>query len=199
MRTYIALAGGIDVPEVLGSRATYLTAELGGFEGRALRSGDRLHVGATPEGARENQFEPDARRCSTAGRLRLRISLGPQEFAFTEECVERLPDLRFTVSNDSNRMGVRLDGPILEHREGMKEIVSDANPHGTIQVPPGGHPIVMGADQGITGGYPKIGTVVAPDLARLAQALPGAEVGLDVVSLEEAREITLADLARRRA
>ena len=112
--------------------------------------------------------------------------------------MERLSDLRFTVSNDSNRMGVRLDGPVLEHREGMKEIVSDANPHGTIQVPPGGHPIVMGADQGITGGYPKIGSVVAPDLARLAQALPGAEVGLDVVPLEEAREIALADLVRLR-
>lgn len=199
MRTYVTLAGGIDVPEVLGSRATYLTAELGGFEGRALRSGDRLHVGPTPQGALENRFEPDARRAPSAGPLRLRISLGPQEFAFTGECVDRLSELRFTVSNDSNRMGVRLDGPILEHREGMKEIVSDANPHGTIQVPPGGHPIVMGADQGITGGYPKIGTVVAPDLARLAQALPGAEVGLDVVSLEEAREITLADVARRRA
>ena len=199
MRAYLALAGGIDVPEVLGSRATYLTAALGGFEGRALRSGDRLQVGPTPAEAREHRFEPEARQSAATGPLRLRISLGPQEFAFTEACLETLPDLRFTVSNDSNRMGVRLDGPVLEHREGMKEIVSDANPHGTIQVPPGGHPIVMGADQGITGGYPKIGNVVAPDLARLAQALPGAEVGLDVVSLEEARAITLADLNRRRA
>lgn len=198
MRTYLAAAGGIAVPEVLGSRATYLTAALGGFEGRALRSGDRLHVGATPPEARENRFEPEARRAAETGPLRLRISLGPQEFAFTDRCLETLSDLRFTVSNDSNRMGVRLDGPILEHREGMKEIVSDANPHGTIQVPPGGHPIVMGADQGITGGYPKIGSVVAPDLARLAQALPGAEVGLDVVPLEEAREIALTDLVRQR-
>ena len=69
---------------------------------------------------------------------------------------------------------------------------------GRSRCPPAATPIVMGADQGITGGYPKIGTVVAPDLARLAQALPGAEVGLEVVPLEEAREITLADLARRR-
>ena len=198
MRAYLAFAGGLDVPEVLGSRSTYLTAAFGGFEGRALRSGDRLHLGAAPDGARENRFEPDARRVTETGPLRLRVSLGPQEDCFTEDCVRRLSELSFTVSNDSNRMGVRLDGPILEHREGMKEIVSDANPHGTIQVPPGGHPIVMGADQGITGGYPKIGCVVAPDLARLAQALPGAEVGLDVISLDEARETTLADLARRR-
>ena len=199
MRAYLAFAGGVDVPEVLGSRSTYLTAAFGGFEGRALRSGDRLHLGASPEGARENRFEPDARRPAEAGPLRLRISLGPQEDCFTEDCVRRLSERSFTVSNDSNRMGVRLDGPILEHREGMKEIVSDANPHGTIQVPPGGHPIVMGADQGITGGYPKIGSVVAPDLARLAQALPGAEVGLDVVTLDEAREIALADLGRLRS
>ena len=197
MRAYLAFAGGIAVSEVLGSRATYLTAKLGGFEGRALRSGDRLHLGPAAAGARENCFEPEARRAAETGPLRLRISLGPQEFCFTDRCLEALSDLRFSVSNDSNRMGVRLEGPILEHRLGMREIVSDANPHGTIQVPPGGHPIVMGADQGITGGYPKIGSVVAPDLARLAQALPGTEVGLDVVSLEQAREIALADLARR--
>lgn len=197
MRAYLAFAGGLDVPEILGSRSTYLTAAFGGFEGRGLRSGDRLHLGAAPEGARENRFEPDARRPAESGPLRLRLSLGPQEDCFTEDSLRRLSEFRFTVSNDSNRMGVRLHGPILEHREGMKEIVSDANPHGTIQVPPGGHPIVMGADQGITGGYPKIGSVVAPDLARLAQALPGSEVGLDVVSLAEAREIALADLARR--
>ena len=198
LRAYLAFAGGIEVPEVLGSRATYLTAGFGGFEGRELRSGDRLHVGPAPADARENRYEPEARRSAETGPLRLRISLGPQEHCFTDACLNTLSELRFTVSNDSNRMGVRLDGPILEHREGMKEIVSDANAHGTIQVPPGGHPIVMGADQGTTGGYPKIGTVVAPDLARLAQALPGAEVRLDIVPLEKARQLALGDLIRLR-
>ena len=84
MRAYLAFAGGIEVPEVLGSRATYLTAALGGFEGRALRPGDRLHVGAAPAGARENRYEPGARRTAETGPLRLRISLGPQEDCFTE-------------------------------------------------------------------------------------------------------------------
>ena len=112
MRAYLAFAGGVDVPQVLGSRATYLTAELGGLEGRALRSGDRLYLGPVPEGARENRFEPEARRSAATGPLRLRISLGPQEFCFTDRCLETLAGLRFTVSNDSNRMGVRLDGPI---------------------------------------------------------------------------------------
>ncbi len=196
MRAYVAFAGGIDVPEVLGSRSTYLTAEFGGFAGRAFRPGDRIPVGRPFPGARENRFEPAARRAAAPGPLRLRISLGPQEDCFTAACLKRLPELAFTVSNDSNRMGTRLDGPLLQHRPGMKEIVSDANPHGAVQVPPSGHPIVMGADQGTTGGYPKIGSVVAPDRARLAQALPGAAVALDVVSLPEAREIALADAAR---
>ncbi len=195
MRAYLAFAGGIDVPEVLGSRATYLTAGFGGFRGRALRDGDRLHLGPAPEDARESRFEPLARR-APSGDLRLRVSLGPQADCFTGACIERLPELAFTVSNDSNRMGTRLDGPVLAHRPGKKEIVSDANPPGAIQVPPAGRPIVMGADQGTTGGYPKIGCVAAPDLARLAQALPGTRVGFDVVSLAEAREITLADASR---
>ena len=198
MRACLAVAGGVEVPKVLGSRATYLTAGFGGFEGRALRAGDRLHLGEPSAGARENRFAPEARRPAEAGTLRLRLSLGPQEDCFTEECLRTLGEQRFTVSNDSNRMGVRLDGPTLAHRPGQKEIVSDANPHGTIQVPPSGRPIVMGADQGTTGGYPKIGSVVAPDLARLAHALPGTGVRLEIVSLEEARDLTLADLARLR-
>lgn len=198
MRAYLALAGGIEVPAVLGSRATYLTAGFGGLEGRALRAGDRLHAGKPGPDARENRYFPEARRPAAPGTLRLRLSLGPQEDCFSEDCLRTLGEQRWTVSNKSDRMGVRLDGPTLAHREGRKEIVSDANPHGAIQVPPGGHPIVMGADQGTTGGYPKIGAVVAPDLARLAQALPGTVVRLEVVPLAEARAITLADLACRR-
>ncbi len=196
MRTYLAVAGGIRVPAVLGSRATYLIAGFGGFEGRALRAGDRLSTGEVPAAARENRYLPEARRPPETGTLRLRLSLGPQQDCFTGECLRTLGEQRFSVSNDSNRMGIRLDGPTLTHRRGRQEIVSDANPRGAIQVPPAGRPIVMGADQGTTGGYPKIGSVVTPDLARLAQALPGTSVRLEVVSLEAARAITLAERSR---
>ncbi len=192
MRAYVAFAGGIDVPETLGSRSTYLTAGFGGFLGRALRPGDRVPLGRPSPAARQNRFEPAALRPPPSGPLRLRISLGPQEDCFPAAALKRLPEMVFTVSNDSNRMGTRLDGPVLRHRPGMQEIVSDANPPGAVQVPPDGRPIVMGADQGTTGGYPKLGAVVAPDRARLAQALPGAEVALEIVSLEKAREIALA-------
>ena len=196
MRAYLAFAGGIAVPRVLGSRSTYLTAGFGGFRGRALRSGDILPLGRPTAAARESRYLREARRDPDAGGLRLRLSLGPQEHCFTRRCLSGLESRRWRISNDSNRMGVRLDGPLLEHRPGRKEIVSDANPSGTVQVPPGGHPIVMGADQGTTGGYPKIGSVVGPDLARLAQAAPGTEVRFEVIPLAEARRVTLSEAAR---
>ncbi len=197
LRACLALAGGIEAPPVLGSRSTYLTAGFGGLEGRPLRAGDRLATGPTPPAAREGRYCPRARRPPFRGALPLRLSLGPQHDCFSGECRRTLGERRFTVSNDSNRMGVRLDGPPLDHRPGREEIVSDANPPGTVQVPPGGRPIVMGADQGTTGGYPKLGSVVAPDLARLAQALPGAEVRFEIVSPAAAREITLAERRQR--
>lgn len=191
-RAYLAVAGGILVPPVLGSASTYRTSGFGGVEGRALGTGDRLYAGEPGPEARENRYDPEARRAAS-GSVTLRLSLGPQEDCFTDDCLASLEDLEWAVSNDSDRMGVRLRGPLLAHRPGRKEIVSDANPPGAVQVPPSGLPIVMGADQGTTGGYPKIGCVVAPDLARLAQALPGSSVRFRIVSPTEAREITLSE------
>ncbi len=196
LRAYLAVAGGIAVPEVMGSRSTYQLAGFGGLEGRSLRRGDLLHVGPGSPGAREHRFLPEAVRPPQRGTLRLRISLGPQDDCFTPDCLEELPDLRFKVSGDSNRMGVRLEGPALTHVPGRNEIVSDASPPGAVQVPASGRPIVMGPEHGATGGYPKLGVVTAPDLARLGQALPGSEVAFEVVSPEEARALTLAETRR---
>lgn len=196
LRTYFVVAGGIEVPQVLGSRSTYQLASFGGLEGRALRRGDLLHAGPEPEGAKEHRFLPEAVSPPASAFLRLRMSLGPQEDAFTPRSLEELPDLGFTVSGDSNRMGVRLEGPRLTHVPGGHEIVSDASPPGAVQVPASGQPIVMGPEQGATGGYPKLGAVVAPDLARLAHALPGSEVAFEIVPEEEARRITLTELRR---
>lgn len=196
LRPYLAVAGGIAAPAVLGSRSTYRLARLGGLEGRRLRAGDRLPVGPEPPGAREHRYLPEAIRRPASGALRLRISLGPQEDCFPPQCLAELPNLRFRVSGDSNRMGVRLEGPRLTHTPGGDEIVSDGSPPGAVQVPASGQPIVMGPDQGVTGGYPKLGVVVEPDLHRLAQALPGSEVAFDVVSPDEARRIALEERAR---
>lgn len=179
-RAYVAFSGGIDVPVVLGSRATYLVARFGGLEGRALRAGDVIALG---EGARRPA--PGRRRSAEVARagespLRLRVLLGPQDDFFTRRAIETLASATFTVGAASDRMGYRLEGPVLEHK-GPKEIISDGMMLGGIQVPPNGLPIVMMADRATTGGYPKIATVVTEDISRLAQLMPGEPLRFEVV------------------
>jgi KipI family sensor histidine kinase inhibitor len=183
-RAYVAVSGGFDVPEVLGSRSTYLIAGFGGLEGRPLRAGDRLSAGATEKPPSPGERMPPP---PPAEDLPIRVVLGPQDDYFTEAALETLESATYAVQSSSDRMGYRLDGPPLEHKE-EKEIVSDGMMLGGIQVPPNGLPIVMLADRATTGGYPKIATVVHADLPRLAQKIPGERVRFGIVGLEEARE-----------
>ncbi len=175
---YLAFAGGLDVPEVLGSRSTYVRAGIGGLDGRALKAGDSLPVAAVPapRPLRLPQAPPAA-----AGPLR--IVPGPQREYFTDAAWRRLLDDEFVISREADRMGLRLDGPRLEHTRGA-DIVSDAVTPGVIQVPGDGRPIILLADCQTVGGYPKIATVIGADLPRLGRALPGqtlrfVEVGID--------------------
>ena len=178
-RAYLAVAGGIDVPVVLGSRSTYLTAGFGGYGGRALRPGDRLSVGPTPSlhiGATrpgDAPVPPD---------VPIRVIWGPQEEYFTEAGRQTLVTASFAVAASSDRMGCRLEGPAVEH-VGAREIISDGNALGSIQIPPDGQPIVMLADRATTGGYPKVATVVSDDIGRLAQMLPGDSLKFRAVEL----------------
>lgn len=170
-RAYLAFAGGIDVPAVLGSRATHLVSKLGGIAGRAVRAGDRLSLG---------QPWADTQRGRNAawtltlpnGGASLRVMLGPQVDYFTPSAIERFCNGRYVVTTQSNRMAYRLDGPLLEHA-GDADIVSDATPMGVIQVPASGQPILLMADRQTTGGYPKIGTVISADLPLAGQLAPG--------------------------
>jgi len=192
-RAYVALAGGVEVPRVLRSRATDLGSGFGGFEGRPLRAGDLLVLGAAPPGEPSippsRETEPDA--------ARVRVVLGPQADALEPESVARLLSEPWTLGADSDRIGGRLDGPRLKHR-GPAEIVSDGMVPGCIQVPPDGRPIVMMADCPTTGGYPKVATVVAADLGRLAQAFPGeTEVRFEAVDVSEASRLDAAGYAGR--
>ena len=116
--------------------------------------------------------------------------LGPQDGAFTEEGIYTLLNSEYTVSNDADRTGYRLEGPTIEHISGA-DIVSDGTALGSIQVPGGGTPIVLLADRGTTGGYTKIGTVISPDIGLIAQAMPGARIRFSEVSVEDARQILL--------
>jgi antagonist of KipI len=190
-RATIAIAGGIEVPLVLGSRATDLAAGLGGFRGRALAAGDRLAVGRpgnAPPG------EPRA-PAEVSGTVTVRVVLGPQEEQFTEDAVARFLCETFDVATTSDRVGCRLAGPRLEHR-GAAEIVSDGMVPGSVQVPPDGRPIVMMADSPTTGGYPKLATVATADLHRIAQLVPGeGRVRFQAIPLEKAQALWRAERA----
>ncbi len=182
---YLAIEGGIAVPLVLGSRATYARAGIGGFRGRAIRAGDRVPLGRTAA-------TPRAEMRLTGVPLEpaevVRVTLGPQDDHFTDEAIEALVAGHFVVLPASDRMGLRLGGPLLTHRAGA-DIVSDGIPPGAVQVPGDGQPIVMLADRQTTGGYTKIATVISADLPALGRIGAGAEVRFEVVSVETAEAL----------
>ncbi|KAF0163185.1 MAG: hypothetical protein FD157_3348 [Rhodocyclaceae bacterium] len=186
---YLAVHGGFDLPAVLGSRSTYARAGLGGIDGRSLRAGDLVKVGA--------DATPISLRLPQAPLLAdgpLRVIPGPQREHFTDDAWQRFVNEEFTVSREADRMGLRLDGPRLEHDAAYgADIVSDAVTPGTIQVPGDGRPIILLADCQTVGGYPKIATVIGADLPRLGHALPGQTLRFVEVSIEEALD------ARRQA
>ena len=190
MRSYLAVAGGIDVPKLMGSRSTYVKGGFGGLGGRPLRAGDKLETLGFPlKGDFDEVAMPDSFVYPTYGHdHRARVVLGPQHGAFTDQGVETLLGSEYKVSVQSDRMGYRLDGPAIEHVSGP-DIVSDGTSLGAVQVPGNGFPIILLADRGTTGGYAKIATVVSVDIGRLAQAMPGDAIRFESVSVEEAHEM----------
>ena len=189
MRASLAVAGGIDVPVVMGSRSTYVKAGIGGLEGRALRKGDVISTLPTEPGAGfTSRRLPDGYDAPVYGEHHeIGVILGPQHRAFSTEAIATLLGSGYTISLDSDRMGYRLEGPPIEHQTGP-DIVSDGNPLGAIQVPGDGIPTILLADRGPTGGYAKVATVISADIGRLAQAVPGQSVTLRSVTIEEAHE-----------
>lgn len=203
-RTYLAVAGGIAVPPVLGSRSTYLRAGLGGLEGRALKAGDRLPAGApTALGERLRKLlaaERGDRPFATTGwsaasdldpSLRrsphVRVLPGLQATAFDRDSLAAFHGERFTISPRSDRMGYRLDGPELRLSQ-PRDLLSEAVTTGTVQVPPESKPIVLMADAQTTGGYPRIAQVIDADLPVLGQLRPGDLLRFVPVGLAEAEE-----------
>jgi len=185
-RTYIAFCGGLDVPTVMGSRSTALQSRIGGYEGRKLAPGDTLAVRPAPL----PQNLP-ARRAAPpppyGGRVTVRVILGPQEDAFTAEGLDTFLTQPYTVSNDFSRMGYRLEGPVIRHREDGN-ILSDGMVTGAVQVPTSGRPIIMMADRQTVGGYTKIAAVISADLPLVGQCKAGDILRFRSVSLAEAHE-----------
>jgi antagonist of KipI len=170
-RAYLAFAGGLDTPVVLGSRATHLVSRMGGIDGRAVQSGDMIAVGATP-GGRAAEGRSVCGYLPTGGRARLRVMLGPQDAWFARQALDALAADVFTVSARSNRMAFTLEGPPLPvARAG--EPLSEPVPFGAIQVPSGGAPLLLMADRQTAGGYLKIATVILADLPIAGQLAPG--------------------------
>ncbi|AJY47646.1 biotin-dependent carboxyltransferase family protein [Martelella endophytica] len=187
---YIAFSGGIDVPEVMGSRSTHLRTGIGGFQGRTLAAGDRLSLGEAPT--------PAPRRL--AGLFRqprgpIRVIAGPQAAYFDSRAWASFLGEDYTVSRKRDRMASLLDGPWLTACRGH-DIVSDGTPAGSIQVPGSGQPMVLTAERQTTGGYPKIATVISADLARLAQMPSGVPFRFRSIDRDEAEDILIADARR---
>ncbi len=166
-RAYIAFDGGIDVPEVMGSRATYVPGRIGGVDGRMLKVGDVLPIGpetATRPSIQGIALDYPADAC-------IRVIPGPEAAWFDCEGLNAFLNTSFVVSSKSDRTGLRLEGRELSFRSDV-QMVSAGLSFGTIQVPPSGRPIIMMADHPTTGGYPRIGNVVVDDLPLLAQLRP---------------------------
>ena len=193
MRAYLAVAGGIDVPPVMGSRSTYVRARLGGLEGRPLRPGDLLPTSwEGPVDRVEGRLLPhEGVPVPQLPFPVLRVVLGPHTDAFSPEGVQTFLDGAYTISPQSDRTGYRLQGPAVEH-SGRADIVSEGVPLGAVQVAGDGMPMVLLADRGTTGGYTKLATVISVDLPLLAQATPGDVVTFQTVSLEEAHALLRA-------
>jgi len=194
-RAYLAVAGGIETPQVFGSRATHLPSTMGGLGGRALQAGDRLPCGpvrklpvatagprALPEGASTGL--PD-------GSARLRVLAGPQADRFSAGALDVLQSGPYKIAQHSNRMGFRLEGPPLAHVHGA-DVISDATPLGVVQVPASGQPILLMADRQTTGGYAKLATVITADIGLAGQLGPGDSITFVVCSLREAMASLIA-------
>lgn len=187
---YLAVAGGLAAPPALGSVSLQPRAGIGGLDGRALRSGDRLALllEDAPPGP-ELALDPAPIETDAVAR----VVLGPQDDYFSADGIATLLSSRYTVSREADRMGYRLTGPKIEHSRGFN-IVSDGIAGGSVQVPGSGEPIVTMADRQTTGGYPKIATVISADLRAVAQRRTGESVRFQAVGIDEAQRI-----ARERA
>jgi len=204
-RSYLAVAGGFDIPVILESRSTYLRAGIGGFLGRSLKDGDVLHMRPPSD----QSLRRTLLLSNKVGSNRFTVSnwsvgndvipnyqhnpvinviKGGQYDWFTKDSKEQFFTSKFQVTPQSDRMGYRLSGPKLQLSE-PQELISEAVTAGTVQVPAEGNPIVLLADRQTTGGYPKIAQVATVDLPVLAQVKPGEKICFREISLEKAQKL----------
>jgi antagonist of KipI len=189
-RCYLCVRGGILVKMFLGSASTHLLSGLGGFEGRALRKGDVLKIGTAGGGFRTFRKRKIATRAleKLAPRKTLRVTAGPQCDWFSEGELKKFYAGTYRVAEDSNRMGLRLEGSAIASSTGGV-MISEGVSLGAVQITAGGLPIILFVEQQTTGGYPKIANVISADLSSLGQLRPRDEIRFEPVEMETARSL----------
>jgi biotin-dependent carboxylase-like uncharacterized protein len=182
---YVAVEGGFDIDPVLGSVSTYIRGGFGGWQGRALVAGDRLPLRQMRATERD---ECELHGLDLDLPARVRVILGPQDDYFSPREISAFFANQYTICAGSDRMGMRLDGPPIEHARGYN-ITSDGIAVGSIQVPGNGQPIVLLADSQTIGGYTKIATVISADLPALGRLPIGSKIAFEQVSIETAQAL----------
>lgn len=197
-RAYVAFSGGLDIPVVMGSKSTHLKSKLGGFDGRKLGAGDEIEF-SNPKTVLPNfekrKMEPED---FSKNSVVLRVVMGPQDDCFTEKGIETFLNNEYALTNEADRMGLRFEGALIEHKNGG-DIITDGISFGAIQIPSHGQPIIMMADHQTTGGYTKIASVVSVDLPKAAQLKPGHKVHFEKISIEEAQDLYSNEIQNRKA
>jgi len=187
---YLAVGGRIGVPDILGSKSTNLSAGFGGLKGRPLREGDilPLEISRSKGTVRTRSVDPELVPVYPKNWI-LRVIRGPQDDQFAATALKTFFNSTFKVSPQSNRFGIRLEGPAVRKKKGLEDsIISEGVIAGTVQVPGDGQPIII-LSETVTGGYRKIATVISADLAQLGQIKPGNQVEFQEVSLDGARRL----------
>lgn len=190
-RACIAFAGGLDIPLVMGSRSTYMKAKIGGYQGRKLEKGDVIAFRAPKTTLKNMESRRMAPDFVPQPEYTLRVLLGPQDDAFTEEGIGTFLSQVYTVTPEFDRMGCRLEGEIIKHKE-SGDIISDGIAFGAVQVPSAGKPIIMLSDRQTTGGYTKIANVITADHRILAQLKAGDKIRFERVSIQTAQSILVS-------
>jgi len=188
-RAYLSVQGGIAVELFLGSASTHVLSGLGGFEGRALRKGDRVEVGTANSIFRKRSLSAAALE-SLGPRKLIRVTDGPQSDWFAESSWKTFCGNAFRVSEQSNRMGIRLEGPPIS-LDTSREMITEGVSLGAIQVTRSGQPIILFVEQQTTGGYPKIANVISADLHSLGQLRPRDEIRFERIEMSEARSLLI--------
>jgi biotin-dependent carboxylase-like uncharacterized protein len=189
-RAYLCIQGAISVEPFLGSSSTHTLSGLGGFEGRALRRGDRLKLGERDHSFRRRTVSQHALSILRP-RMVLRITPGPQGNWFPDSAWKAFCETTYRVTEQSNRMGIRLEGTAIP-TDTQREMISEGVSLGAVQVTPSGQPIILFVEQQTTGGYPKVANIISADMHSVGQLRPRDEIRFEKIAMSDARSLLMA-------